>query len=99
MFRLIRKKQSSESKETFEEFVSKRSADACPLCNSMNLKILFDDYVECGQCKHIFTKAEQEPVEADKPLTSCPVCGIKDYNILFEDSVECKNCKHIYKLK
>jgi ribosomal protein L37AE/L43A len=92
----VRRKQSQ--KETFEEFASQRSDRSCPLCGSTDLKPLFDDYLECSQCKHIFSKPKGREY-LEKPLSACPLCGSKDYNILFEDNVECKNCKWMYRLR
>ncbi|MDI6707679.1 MAG: hypothetical protein QMD21_05210 [Candidatus Thermoplasmatota archaeon] len=91
-----RKKQST--KEMFEDFVAQYSGKACPLCGSSDLKPLYNDYVECSQCKHIFSKPKGREY-LEKAQSLCPLCGSKDYEILFENNVECKNCKWVYRLK
>ncbi|MEW6069832.1 MAG: hypothetical protein AB1485_04385 [Candidatus Thermoplasmatota archaeon] len=92
------RRKKRERKETFEEFVAHHGNKSCPLCGSGDLKPLYNDYLECSQCKHIFSKPRGKEY-LEKPQNACPLCGSTEYNILFEDTVECKNCKWTYRLK
>lgn len=87
-YTMKQKRKPTKKPESYEEFVSKLG-DCCPLCGAGALP-LFDDYLECTKCKHIFTRAGKAAT------AKCPGCGSPNYHLLFGKEVECRDCGHVY---
>jgi len=92
MIKMLGKKNKKEEK-TILQSPPDPAGDVCPLCSSKS-RPLFDDYLECTGCKHIFIKGKGY---LEKKQNICPVCGSTEQSPLFGDEVECKKCGHVYK--
>ena len=93
-FHMVNKmfKKKKEEKKT-QDFISNPAGDICPVCGSKG-RPLFDDYLECTGCSHIFAKGKGH---LEKKQNICPACGSAEYSPLFGDEVECKKCGYVYK--
>ena len=91
MIKMFREKKKEE-KTVFQD-APDPAEDACPLCGSKG-RPLFDEYLECINCRHIFVKGKGH---LEKKQNICPACGSTEYSPLFGDEVECKKCGYVYK--
>jgi RNA polymerase subunit RPABC4/transcription elongation factor Spt4 len=64
---------------------------SCPVCNSIDLNAVSDQFIQCNSCKVLIDFTND-----NLHVTECPLCGSKELTPLPSGNILCEGCKNSF---